>query len=69
MSQSMTTKQLMLLLILSPLIFSASCTEDQKLPPEGIYGHPSSEDDQLEIPDNQTPIDFLKDPNLVRLVP
>ena len=57
------------LLGFSLLLILSGCGHPTDLIPEGIYGHPGDEDDQFEVPDNATPIDFLTDPNLTKLVP
>ena len=44
------------LLILPTL---SACGQPPDFIPEGIYGHPGDEDDQFEVPDNLTPIDFV----------
>ena len=46
------------LLGFSLLLILSGCGHPPDLIPEGIYGHPS-DDDQFEAPDNLTPIDFV----------
>ena len=57
------------LLGFSLLLILSACGHPPDLIPEGIYGHPGDDDDQFEIPDNATPIDFFTDPDLKRLMP
>ena len=48
------------LLGFSLLLILSTCGHPPDLIPEGIYGHPG-DDDQFEVPDNLTPIDFVEE--------
>ena len=51
------------ILLIAVFLLPAGCRDPEYPIIDGIYDHPR-EEDRYEIPDNATPIDFLKAPDL-----